>query len=99
MEAKSERVLEWIPKRHGKCSLAESAWEVGEVWMQNVAGLSKGLQKLEPYFKGFYCIVWTDHANNTFFEVLKGNRRINRKVTNLALEIHDIPHQKMSASA
>lgn len=47
------------------------------------------------YVKGFCTIVWTDHKNNTFADVLKGNKRINKNITNLALEIEDIPHQKI----
>ena len=42
---------------------------------------SKGLQKLEPYIKGFFVTVWTDHLNNTYVDVLKGNRIINKKIT------------------
>ena len=55
-------------------------------------GLSKGLQRLEPNFKGFTVIVWNDHKNNTCVNVLKRSKRVNKKITILFLEIHDIPH-------
>lgn len=58
-------------------------------------GFTKGMLKMEPYVKGFFCIAWTDHKNSTFVDVLRSNKRINKKITNLALEIQDLPHQKV----
>ena len=39
--------------------------------------------------------LWTDHLNTTFVNALSGSRRINKKVTNLALEVADIPHVRL----
>ena len=57
--------------------------------------LSKDLQRLEPNFKGFFTLVWTDHENNTYVNVLKHSKSINKKITTLMLEIQDLPHVKV----
>ena len=53
-------------------------------------GYSKGLQKLEPWVKGFMVTLWTDHLNTTYIQALSGSRRINKKITGWALEVVDI---------
>ncbi len=51
------------------------------------------MKEADRYTKGFSCVVFMDHRNNLFTSSVLANKRVNKKLLIMALEVEEYGHR------